>query len=116
MATQVAHELRNPLAGILLYARHLEHRLARGGDAEGAETAGKISTAVERLGAVVSEITAFGRPPTLHRARAALPPLLDECLTFARARQPTGNWRSCTSTIPRVPRPSWTHGSCARRS
>jgi signal transduction histidine kinase len=91
MATQVAHELRNPLAGILLYARHLEHRLGRGGDADGAETARKISTAVERLSAVVSEITAFGRPPALHRARAALPPLLDECLTFARARQPTGN-------------------------
>ena len=89
MATQVAHELRNPLSGILLYARHLENRLVRGGDAEGAETARKISTAVERLGAVVSEITAFGRPPTLHRARAALPPLLDECLTFARARHPT---------------------------
>jgi signal transduction histidine kinase len=91
MATQVAHELRNPLAGILLYARHLEHRLARGGDGEGAETARKISTAVERLGAVVSEITAFGRPPALHRARVALPPLLDECLTFARARHPTGS-------------------------
>lgn len=88
MATQVAHELRNPLAGILLYARHLEHRLERGSDAEGAETARKIGTTVERLGAVVSEITAFGRSPTLRRARAALPPLLDECLTFARARQP----------------------------
>ncbi len=89
MATQVAHELRNPLAGILLYARHLEHRLERGGDGEGAETARKIGAAVERLGDVVSEITAFGRPPTLNRARALLPPLLDECLTFARARQPT---------------------------
>jgi signal transduction histidine kinase len=86
MATQVAHELKNPLAGILLYASHLEHRAARGGDAEGAETARKISLAVERLGAVVAEITAFGRPPELHRARTALQPLLDECLAFARAR------------------------------
>jgi two-component system, NtrC family, sensor kinase len=88
MATQVAHELRNPLSGILLYARHLEHRLERGGDADGAETARKIGTAVERLGEVVSEITAFGRPSELHRARAALHPILDECLTFARARHP----------------------------
>jgi signal transduction histidine kinase len=86
MATQVAHELKNPLAGILLYASHLEHRAARGGDAEGAETARKISVAVERLGAVVAEITAFGRPAELHRARTALHPLLDECLAFARAR------------------------------
>jgi len=87
MATQVAHELKNPLAGILLYASHLEHRATRGGDGEGAETARKISMAVERLGAVVAEITAFGRPPELHRAHTSLPPLLDECLAFARARQ-----------------------------
>jgi two-component system, NtrC family, sensor histidine kinase HydH len=87
MATQVAHELKNPLAGILLYASHLEHRATRGGDAESAETARKISVAVERLGAVVAEITAFGRPPELHRAPVSLPPLLDECLAFARARQ-----------------------------
>jgi signal transduction histidine kinase len=86
MATQVAHELKNPLAGILLYASHLEHRAARGGDAEGAETARKISVAVERLGAVVAEITAFGRPAELNRARVALHPLLDECLAFACAR------------------------------
>jgi signal transduction histidine kinase len=90
MATQVAHELKNPLAGILLYASHLEHRAARGHDAEGAETARKISLAVERLGAVVAEITAFGRPPELHRARTALHPLLDECLAFARARHGGG--------------------------
>jgi two-component system NtrC family sensor kinase len=88
MATQVAHELRNPLSGILLYARHLEHRLERGGDADGAETARKIGTAVERLGEVVAEITAFGRPSKLHRVRTALQPILDECLTFARARHP----------------------------
>lgn len=86
MATQVAHELKNPLAGLLLYSRHLEHRLARTGDAEGADVAQKISAAVERLGAVVSEITAFGRPPELHRVHTALHPLLDECLTFAQAR------------------------------
>jgi signal transduction histidine kinase len=88
MATQVAHELKNPLAGLLLYARHLEHRLERTGDGEGADVARKIGAAVEHLGAVVAEITAFGRPPELHRVRTALHPLLDECLTFARARHP----------------------------
>jgi signal transduction histidine kinase len=103
MATQVAHELRNPLSGILLYARHLENRLVRVGDAEGAETARKISAAVERLGAVVSDITAFGRPPSLQRARAALPPLLDECLTFARARHPTAGIEIVRDDDPACP-------------
>src|SRR6266581_2172985 len=32
MATQVAHELKNPLAGLRLYARHLEQRLTKTGD------------------------------------------------------------------------------------
>jgi signal transduction histidine kinase len=86
MATQVAHELKNPLAGLRLYARHLEQRLARNGDTEGAALAQKISGTVDHLAAVVAEITAFGRPPELHRAPVALHALLDECLSFAEAR------------------------------
>jgi len=86
MATQVAHELKNPLAGLRLYARHLEQRLTKTGDGEGAELAHKISVTVDHLAAVVSEITAFGRPPELHRAPVALNALLDECVSFAQAR------------------------------
>lgn len=86
MATQVAHELKNPLAGLRLYAHHLEQRLTAGGDGDSAGLARKISSTVDHLGAVVSEITAFGRPPELHRVSTALHQLLDECLTFARAR------------------------------
>jgi signal transduction histidine kinase len=86
MATQVAHELKNPLAGLRLYARHLEQRLDAGGDGDAAGLARKITSTVDHLAAVVSEITAFGRPPELHRARTPLCALLDECLTFARAR------------------------------
>ena len=86
MATQVAHELKNPLAGLRLYARHLEQRLVKTGDADGAELAQKISGTVDHLAAVVTEITAFGRPPELHRAPVAIHALLDECLSFAEAR------------------------------
>ena len=86
MATQVAHELKNPLAGLRLYARHLEQQLEGDDHADAPELARKISSTVDHLGAVVSEITALGRPPELHRAPIALAPLLDECLTFARAR------------------------------
>jgi signal transduction histidine kinase len=88
MATQVAHELRNPLAGLRLYARHLEQRLERAGDADSATLAGKISATIDHLAAIVSEITAFGREPELHRVPTALPPLLDECIALAQARHP----------------------------
>src|SRR5436190_4429649 len=86
MATQVAHEVKNPLAGLRLYARHLEQGLIRTQDAEGVELARKITSTVDHLAAVVSEITAFGRQPELKRAPTALAGLLDECLTFARAK------------------------------
>jgi signal transduction histidine kinase len=86
MATQVAHELKNPLAGLRLYARHLEQRLTRNGDGEGSELAQKITSTVDHLAAVVQEITAFGRPPELHRVPTRLPVLLDECVAFAEAK------------------------------
>ena len=88
MATEVAHELKNPLAGLRLYARHLEQRLARRGEAEDLELAGKIAATVDHLGGVVAELGAFGRPPELQRAPVALAALLDECLDLAQARQP----------------------------
>ncbi len=89
MATQVAHEVKNPLAGLRLYVHHLEQRLAKTGDAEARELAGKIASTVDHLASVVAEITAFGRPPELHRDTTELHPLLDECLELARARRPT---------------------------
>ncbi|MBI1737490.1 MAG: response regulator [Candidatus Rokubacteria bacterium] len=89
MATQVAHELKNPLAGLRLYARHLEQRLSTKGDDGGADVARKLTSTVDHLAAVVSEITAFGRPPELHRSPLDLHALLDECLTFAKARVTT---------------------------
>jgi signal transduction histidine kinase len=86
MATQVAHEVRNPLAGLRLYARHLEQRLIRAQEDEGVELARKIAGTVDHLAAVVSEITAFGRTPELKRTPTDLAALLDECMTFARAK------------------------------
>jgi signal transduction histidine kinase len=103
MATQVAHELKNPLAGLRLYARHLEQRLVKSNDDEGAALAQKISGTVDHLAAVVSEITAFGRPPELHRAPVAVHALLDECVSFAQARITTEGvetFRVYDSTAP----------------
>jgi len=86
MATQVAHELKNPLGGLKLYARHLEQRLATAGDAEGLEVAAKIGQAIDHLAELVTEITAFGRSPELKRARTDVNALLNECLALAQDR------------------------------
>lgn len=86
MAAEVAHELKNPLAGLRLYARHLEARLGKNGDPDAAGLARKITATVDHLATVVQGITAYGRPPELQRAPTSLPVLLDECLAFAQAR------------------------------
>jgi signal transduction histidine kinase/DNA-binding response OmpR family regulator len=86
VAAEVAHEVKNPLAGLLLYARHLENRLAAEAASEAAALARKISDGLEHLGSVVSEISAFGRPAELRCAPLVLSQLLDECLALAWAR------------------------------
>src|SRR5262249_39976098 len=86
MATEVAHELKNPLAGLRLYGRHLETRLGKNGDVEGSSLAQKITSTVDHLASVVQEITAFGRPPELQRVPTSMAALLDECVAFAQAK------------------------------
>ncbi len=103
MATQVAHELKNPLAGLRLYARHLEQRLGRTGDSEGQGLAQKMTSTVDHLADLVSEITAFGRPPELHRKPVSLHALLDDCLTLGRARRGEGDIQIVRDYDPSCP-------------
>ncbi len=86
MAAQVAHELKNPLGGLKLYARHLEQRLGKAGDAEGLEVAAKIGQAIDHLAELVTEITAFGSSPELRRVPTDVTALLDECLALGQDR------------------------------
>ncbi len=86
MATQVAHELKNPLGGLKLYARHLEKRLLDSSDPELQELAQKIGRAVDHLATLVTEITAYGRPPELKREPVKITQLLDDCLSLAQDR------------------------------
>ena len=86
IATQVAHELKNPLGGLKLYARHLEQRLERTGDADGQEIAAKIARAIDHLTELVTEITSFGRTPELRRVPTDINLLLDDCLALAQDR------------------------------
>ncbi len=57
MAAGVAHEVRNPLGGILLYAQMLENDLAS--QPEPQRVAGHIADAARKLDNIVSDILAF---------------------------------------------------------
>ncbi|WP_298357171.1 PhnD/SsuA/transferrin family substrate-binding protein [Rhodoblastus sp.] len=62
MASSLAHEINQPLAAILSYARGCERRLARGENDEGVRDAlGRIATQAQRAGDIVRRMREFVR-------------------------------------------------------
>ena len=86
VASQVAHELNNPLGGLALYARLLEDRFKTAGDEEGVQLTHKVGRAVRHLADLVTDITAYGRPPELKREPTSLNALIEECLSLVQDR------------------------------
>ncbi|HYR95324.1 MAG TPA: ATP-binding protein [Candidatus Binatus sp.] len=86
VATQVAHELNNPLGGLKLYAGLLQDRLRKVGDDQGVEMALKVDRALAHLGDLASDITAYGRPPELRQEPVGVNTLVEECLDLAEDR------------------------------
>ena len=86
VATQVAHELNNPLGGLKLYAHLVEERFRKVGDTQGMEIAQKVDRALSHLAELVTDITAYGRAPELRRAPVAVNELVEECLTLVQDR------------------------------
>lgn len=86
VATQVAHEINNPLGGLKLYAHMVEDRFAKAQDTQGAEFGRRMSRAVDRLSAIVKDITAYGRPPELRREPTDVNAALRESLALVQDR------------------------------
>jgi len=84
VASQVAHEINNPLGGLKIYAMLVGKRLGTHGDQHGVDLAGKISGAVDRLAALVSDITAYGRPAELHLEPTDPDEIVQECLALVQ--------------------------------
>ena len=72
VAAQVAHEVRNPLAGLLLYSEHLKSKLD--GKAQNGESqlVDKIIDTINNLTATTEQILNFARPVTLAPKRLDL--------------------------------------------
>jgi signal transduction histidine kinase len=86
VATQVAHELNNPLGGLKLYAGLLQERLRKVGDQQGVEMATKVDRALDHLADLARDITAYGRPAELRQESTRVNALVEECLALAADR------------------------------
>lgn len=72
VAAQVAHEVRNPLAGLLLYSEHLKSKLDGKGQNGEAQLVDKIIVTINNLTATTEQILNFARPVTLAPKRLDL--------------------------------------------
>ena len=63
-AAQVAHEVKNPLAGLLLYSLHLKSKIEKQSQSE-ASLVDKIVETINHLNATVERILGFARPISL---------------------------------------------------
>jgi len=81
LAAVVAHEINNPLAGILTYAKLLKKResKAQTGDRENIEMFDLIESESRRCGEIVRNLMTFGRPSSMNYEPADLNSILDRC-------------------------------------
>ena len=86
MMAGIAHEVRNPLGGLELYAGLLREALAA--QPERLDEVARIEREVGHLKTVVNEFLEFARRPALRLEAVALRPLLDEIRELAQAAGP----------------------------
>jgi len=79
LTSHMAHELKNPLGALKLYALLLSRQL-RDGQGQARELAEKIARAVDQLSSQVSELSAFGSSGTLELAAVPLAEVAEQCL------------------------------------
>jgi signal transduction histidine kinase len=83
MAANLAHEIRNPLGGIQLYASMLKRDLEQ--DAAKVRTLDRILEAITGLDSLVEDMLAFGREIEPRKRLQPLRPLVEKALELARA-------------------------------
>ena len=84
VAAQVAHEVKNPLAGLLLYAMHLRGKLAGKEAADELKLADRIVETIRHLTNTVEQIMNFARPLSLSPREADLNPVVSEVVELLR--------------------------------
>lgn len=86
LAAVVAHEINNPLAGILTYSKLLKKRLQRSenADKESIEMLDLMESESRRCGEIVRNLMTFGRPTSMNSAPCNLNAILDRCIKLVQ--------------------------------
>lgn len=82
-AAQVAHEVKNPLAGLMLYSLHLKSKATNFSESE-ASLVDKIVDTIEHLNNRVEEILGFARPVSLNVRSRNLNEIVNNILELLR--------------------------------
>jgi PAS domain S-box-containing protein len=90
MAAQVAHEVRNPLAGLQLYSLHLKGKVDGKIDAVEMSLIDKIISGINHLSATVEQVISFSRPITLKRQRADINRVIQDALQLVEPQLAAG--------------------------
>jgi signal transduction histidine kinase len=89
MAAAIAHEVKNPLAGIEVMAGILKRQLASSEDAQ--SILGDIIKEAKMANAIVLEVLEFVRPIRLQVERIALADVVRDAVSMAESHVPRGN-------------------------
>ena len=82
-AAQVAHEVKNPLAGLLLYSLHLKSKATNFSESE-AYLVDKIVETINHLNSRVEQILGFARPVSLTLSSGDFNQIIDDILELFR--------------------------------
>lgn len=80
IASAVAHEVRNPLAGIMTMAQVIEEQLKDGDNKK--EYIGRIIKQVDRLNILLTDFFTYARPPRPKKEKIPLVGIIDEIRPF----------------------------------
>src|SRR5687768_5980503 len=89
-AAQVAHEVKNPLAGLLLYALHLKGKAGNFSESE-AYLVDKIVDTINHLNNRVEQILGFARPVSLALRSVNLNDMVNDVLELLRSQLTANN-------------------------
>jgi two-component system NtrC family sensor kinase len=101
MAAAVAHEINNPLAGILTYAKLVEKKLPPDGEARSWTEI--IQRESKRCGQIVGNLLAFSRNRPLELAPARVDEVVDRALAVVRHKLQLQQIRLETHLAPDIP-------------